>query len=152
MADESPTRASWIPRDRGEIGDQFLQAHGLTDSGAFRTGVFQICLDHLPCRSGPAKPATADFSTQFFHNAARLWKLDPTSPPTYTWRRKRNVSHPGLKFSMACADGECKQDSHRHRSRIVGFCWGQHGSRRLHVRRGRAEWIWKKNCSTRLTG
>ncbi|MGB7151867.1 MAG: hypothetical protein WBD45_22105, partial [Terriglobales bacterium] len=54
-----------------------------------------------------AERAPADFSTQFFHDAARLWKPEPTSPPTYTWRRNKHVSHPGLKFSMACADGEC---------------------------------------------
>jgi len=35
---------------------------------------------------------------QFPHVIARLWKPDrPTSPPTYTWRRNRNVSHRGWK-------------------------------------------------------
>ena len=146
-----PSTADFL--DRGKIGDQFLQApwaHRLRSLLNRRLSNMPLPFPVLLRASETLRRRSSRLSCSMTLQDCGSQTPHPLLP-----------IHGGeigmcltldLKFSLASANGECPQDFHRHRSWIVGFCWGQHGSRGLHVRPGRAEWIWKKNCSTRWTG
>src|ERR1700758_4788710 len=67
--------------------------------GSLRLFPSSICRDHFPHRTGPKEPATAEFSTQLFHDFVRLWRLSPTSSYLYMATKREYVSHAGETFS-----------------------------------------------------
>jgi len=152
LAREPPASCPRVSRHCHDSCDQRLQADLCPIRllpGRFGRRV-QIRSHHFSRRPRPAVGTTIGLLIQFPHVPQRLWKPDATTPPTYTWRRNRNVSHSGLKFSMHVPRSECAQRFSStpimDRGILLGatwqsgldsmFSWGmQHGLRERAARR-----------------
>jgi len=92
LASESPARASRIAGNSSDFGDQGLQPGVCRRPRFLRLRRVQMGFDKFSRCPGPTKRVATDFSIRFFHAHARRGGRDPTSPPTYTWQRNRDLS------------------------------------------------------------